>query len=187
MTEALDNPFADRESDKPTRKKALGRKVAEQHADELIALMWPGAKVAKAGKQVTWIFDRAKGERFPIQRAEDICGVFDRVVFAPSGVVCIQATVHYAGASNVNERRNKIVREFIDPMVRSLGLPVMEREAAAAHLAAQFGPWLRIEVWGWERAKAMHTWRWSWADYGWGRDTSWRVKKGELVAEERTR
>jgi hypothetical protein len=165
------------------RKKPTSSKLAEQNADKLIELMWPGAPVARAGKQVTWIFDARKQARFPISRAEDICGVFDRVVFAGHACIAIQATVHRAGAANVAARRRKIENGFIAPLVSSLGEAASDRD----YLAATIGRWLRVETWGWEPRKAMHTWAWSWADAAWSRDPSvWRVKRGALVAEPRT-
>lgn len=170
-------------ADKPKRKKATGPKLAEQNADKLIELMWPGAPVARAGKQVTWIFEKHTGRRFPISRAEDICGVFDRVVFAGHACIAIQATVHYAGAGNVAARRRKIEAGFISPLLESLGGAADDPE----YRAAAIGRWLRVETWGWEVRTGMHQWVYSWSSGEWERNANlWRIKKGQLVAEART-
>jgi hypothetical protein len=189
VSEPLDNPFGPNEprrvvlgDEEPRRgKKRTSRKLAEENADKLIELMWPKAPVARAGKRIQWIYDRKRGDRFPIQLAEDLFGVFDRIVVSSTGLIAVQATVHeVGGSSGVSARRRKIERDFITPLRLSMGESGDHRD----YLADRFGAWLKIEVWGWEPRYAMHVWAWSWALADWRREPKvWRVKKGELVAE----
>lgn len=157
------------------RKKPTGRKVAEQNADKLLALMYPGAPVAKAGKQITWLF--RDGQRFPMSRAEDVFGCFDRLVATPDRLVAIQATIlGHDGGGAVAARKRKVRELFCDPLIATLGAGGAAQPGVRAGIAA----WITVEVWAWEPRRAMHVWTWSWTEREWHRSPSvYRVKRGE--------
>lgn len=153
------------------------RKLAETKADELLALMFPGAPVAKAGKQIAWI---PRGDtRIPISNAEDLFGCFDRIVATGTRVLAIQATMLDAGETAASHRRTKVRKAFVEPLVATLGEAGCDLDYVARTVGASWS----LEVWAWEKRRAMHVWRWSWALAQWIREPSvWAIKKGELVA-----
>lgn len=122
--------------------------TAMKHARAAIQARYPCAPLLEAQKVVVWIWDRRRGERRPISRAEDLFGVFDLMAFParPDLTCAVQVTTETANRSTTSNRKRKI-RRWLE-----------------AHYPGEEPPF-RIQLWAWVARRHFRVHEWIDADW----------------------